>query len=29
VATSVKIDDRRDKEAGLKEKVVSVKEKLS
>jgi uncharacterized protein (TIGR00106 family) len=29
VATSVKIDDRRDKEAGLKQKVVSVKEKLS
>lgn len=29
VATSVKIDDRRDKEASLKEKILSVKEKLS
>jgi uncharacterized protein (TIGR00106 family) len=29
VDTSVKIDDRRDKEAGLKQKVASVKEKLS
>lgn len=28
VATSLKIDDRRDKEGGLKQKVVSVKEKL-
>lgn len=29
VATSLKIDDRRDKEGSLKQKVVSVKEKLS
>lgn len=29
VATSLKIDDRRDKESSLKEKVRSVKEKMS
>ena len=29
VATSLKIDDRRDKEGSLKQKVVSVKEKLA
>ncbi len=29
VATSLKIDDRRDKEGNLRQKVVSVKEKLS
>lgn len=29
VATSLKIDDRRDKEKSLKEKIVSVKEKLA